>query len=174
VESLASQSMALNLSYVVMHPPSRSKPTSDGSHRRFLVQRAETFYPGIVGKLPTFIPSPWLCLRYVYPAFTFDPVSQHLTHVQILTGTTPFPVESEEEIVKGVIDGLRPKWPSNNSSQGLVNALRKQVDACWNQKPEERPIASEVLKTLLGFASGGHAGAGSSSTLYYGCGANGI
>jgi hypothetical protein len=67
----------------------------------------------------------------------------------VLTGTTPFSDGSDEEIVKGVANGLRPKWPSNNPSQGLVNALREQIEACWGQELKERPAASDVLQTLL-------------------------
>ena len=66
-----------------------------------------------------------------------------------MTDTTPFLGESEEEIAKGVVNGLRPEWPSDSSSQGLVDALRKLVEACWGQELKERPTASEVLQTML-------------------------
>ena len=45
--------------------------------------------------------------------------------------------------------GIRPEWPSNNPSQGLVDALWDQTEAYWHQEPKERPTASEVLETLL-------------------------
>lgn len=44
--------------------------------------------------------------------------------------------------------GLRPEWPSNNPSQGLVDELWEQTEACWNQEPDERPTVSRVLQTL--------------------------
>ena len=47
-----------------------------------------------------------------------------------------------------LVMGLRPEWPSNNPSQGLVDELWEQTESCWNQKPDGRPTASKVLQTL--------------------------
>ena len=68
---------------------------------------------------------------------------------QALTGTTLFPNECDGEIANKITKGFRPEWPSNNPSQKLVDALREHVEACWNQEPDERPTALEVLQTLL-------------------------
>ena len=74
----------------------------------------------------------------------------HLTSgSQVLSGTTPFPNESDEEIVDKITRGLRPEWSSANPSQKLANALWEHIEACWNQEPKERPTAFEVLQTLL-------------------------
>lgn len=62
-----------------------------------------------------------------------------------MSGTIPFPSESDEEIVDRVTAGRRPEWPSNNPSK----LLRKQIEASWNQEPNERPAAFKVLRTLL-------------------------
>jgi hypothetical protein len=55
-----------------------------------------------------------------------------------------------------VATGLRPEWPSNNPSQGLVDALWEQIEACWSQEPKERPTASQVLQTLLALGETQH------------------
>ena len=74
----------------------------------------------------------------------------HLTSgSQVLSGTTRFPNESDEEIVDKITRGLRPEWSSANPSQKLANALWEHIEACWNQEPKERPTAFEVLQTLL-------------------------
>jgi len=44
--------------------------------------------------------------------------------------------------------GLRPERPSNGPSQGMINELWEQIMACWNQDPNKRPTASEVLGAL--------------------------
>ena len=66
-----------------------------------------------------------------------------------MTGATPFPDESDEEIVGRVVRGQRPEWPSANPPQGLTKALSEQIKSCWKQEPKERPAASSVLEALL-------------------------
>lgn len=82
--------------------------------------------------------------------------STSLTSSQILSGTTPFPKESGDEIVKKVAIGLRPEWPSNHHSRGLVDVLREPIESCWNQEPGGRPSALEVLQTLLALEGKDH------------------
>jgi len=67
---------------------------------------------------------------------------------QVLTGTTPFPDESDEGVVDMVNAELRPKRPSGDPSQELADELWEQIVACWNNKPDERPSAFEVLRAL--------------------------
>jgi len=50
--------------------------------------------------------------------------------------------------VETVNIGMRPEWPHEATSQGLVDAIWEQVEACWSQEPGERPTASAVLQTL--------------------------
>ena len=65
-----------------------------------------------------------------------------------MTGTAPFSDASDEDISAGVITGLRPEWPSGDPSRGLIDALSRQVEACWCHNPEERPTASTMLQYL--------------------------
>jgi hypothetical protein len=67
-----------------------------------------------------------------------------------LTGTTPFPNASDEEIVAGVGMGYRPDYPYKIPSQGLVDELWDQIEACWHDDPEQRPAALTVLQFLQG------------------------
>ena len=67
-----------------------------------------------------------------------------------MTGTTPFPNASDEEIVASITMGHRPECPSNNPSQGLVDALWDQIEACWHDDPEQRPSALTMLQFLRG------------------------
>ena len=66
---------------------------------------------------------------------------------QVLSGTAPFPNESDEEVLDRVSKGLRPGRPSN-PPKWLADGLWGQIEACWKQEPNERPTASEVLQTL--------------------------
>ena len=70
---------------------------------------------------------------------------------QILTGTTPFSDKSNEDISAEVITGLRPEWPSDDSSQALIDALWRQVEVCWCYDPEERPTALMAFQSLQAF-----------------------
>ena len=47
-----------------------------------------------------------------------------------------------------VTAGLRPEQRSDNLSQGLIDEVWEQIVACWNNEPNERPTAIEVLRAL--------------------------
>ena len=68
-----------------------------------------------------------------------------------MTGTTPFSDKSDEDISAEVIRGLRPEWPSDDSSQALIDALWSQVEVCWCYDPEERPTALMAFQYLQNF-----------------------
>ena len=74
---------------------------------------------------------------------------------QVLSGTTPFPDESDEVIMDKVTAGLRPTWPSN-PSRWLVGKLWEQIEVCWQQEPNGRPTSFEVLQTLLALSEAQH------------------
>ena len=96
----------------------------------------------------------WKGCRYLFPCDGYVRSESSLVNwrphlnlrPQVLSGTTPFPKESDEEIVGGVNIGLRPEWSPNGPIQKSVDEL---IEACWNQEPKERPTASSVLQTLL-------------------------
>ena len=67
---------------------------------------------------------------------------------QVLTGTAPFPVESDEEVVGMVAAGLRPGRPSDDLPQGSADELWELITVCWGAEPYERPTALEVLRAL--------------------------
>jgi len=47
-----------------------------------------------------------------------------------------------------VVAGLRPVRPSGDPSRELADELWEQIVACWNNEPNKRPSALEVLRTL--------------------------
>ena len=89
------------------------------------------------------------------PTFTREFETASHPSPQVLSGTTPFPNKSDEEILNRVFAGLRPKWPSD-SSEWLEDELSEQIEACWSQEPNERPAAYEVLQTLLALSDAQH------------------
>ena len=81
-------------------------------------------------------------------------LSQHLTLIQTLTSTTPFPNETDKQVVDRVPKGLRPEWPPN----GPPKWLQGQIEACWDQDPKVRPTAFKVLEALLASGVARHQG----------------
>ena len=67
-----------------------------------------------------------------------------------MTSTTPFLDENDEELGNRISLGFRPKWPPNIPQMWL----REQIEACWDQNPNERPTAFEVLLALLAPSKG--------------------
>jgi len=83
------------------------------------------------------------------PTFPYPSVYRNVSSLaQILTGTAPFQCDSDEEITDKVSAGLRPERPSNNHLQGMLDKVWEQITGCWNQKPDERPVALKVLRAL--------------------------
>jgi len=123
----------------------------DGWHQKCSAQAADAFHPWMPERLRTFIHLPWSCLKYVYPTVTLTLTQPRISlfpPAQILTGTTPFPNESNEEIVDKVTEGLRPDRPFDSPSHGISDELWKQIVVCWDQEPNERPTAPQVLRAL--------------------------
>jgi len=85
-----------------------------------------------------------VCLPRVHRAYISTPYHSP----QVLTGTAPFPDESDEEVVEMVTTGLRPERPSGDPSQELADELWEQIVTCWNAEPSERATALKVLRAL--------------------------
>ena len=51
--------------------------------------------------------------------------------------------------------GFRPERRSESPSQGM-DELWEQIEACWNQRPNERPTAPKVQQTLLALREAQH------------------
>ena len=62
----------------------------------------------------------------------------------------------DARIIYSVLAEKRPTWPSNNSSRirGLSDEMRALVETCWDQKPTNRPTATQIVQQLRVLASG--------------------
>jgi len=103
--------------------------------------------PGDAGKAADVYSFAMVMFEVCIPYLTLT-ACLNIPPTQILTGTTPFPNESDEEIVDKVTEGLRPDRPFDSPSQGLLDELWEQIVVCWNQDPNERPTAPRVLREL--------------------------
>ena len=94
--------------------------------------------------------------EYAYEVETemIDVYSMGNVFYAILSGLMPFEGMKQENAQKRVMDGKRPKFPSevlesdDLAIKGIVAAAKK----CWAHDPEERPPATEIrdeLKTLM-------------------------
>ena len=75
----------------------------------------------------------------------------------MFSGETPFyDIPVEARIILSVLAGRRPAWPSDNSSRvrGLSDEMRELVETCWDQKPTNRPTATQIVQQLRVLASG--------------------
>ena len=62
----------------------------------------------------------------------------------------------DARIIVSVLAEKRPTWPSDNSSRvrGLSYEMRALVETCWDQKPTNRPTATQIVQQLRVLASG--------------------
>ena len=75
----------------------------------------------------------------------------------MFSGETPFyDIPVEARIILSVLAGRRPAWPSDNSSRvrGLSDEMRELVETYWDQKPTNRPTATQIVQQLRVLASG--------------------
>ena len=65
-------------------------------------------------------------------------------------------ISADPQIIYKVLEGERPTWPSDNSSsvRGLSDEMRALVETCWDQKPTNRPTATQIVQQLRVLASG--------------------
>ena len=75
----------------------------------------------------------------------------------MFSGESPFyDIPVEARIILSVLAGRRPAWPSDNSSRvrGLSDEIRALVETCWDQKPTNRPTATQIVQQLRVLVSG--------------------
>ena len=78
----------------------------------------------------------------------FTAIVFHLIHPQVLTGLRPFHHLGPFAVVVAVQKGERPQRPPKPKSLGLSNTLWELVRRCWDQSPEARPTAQQLLLYL--------------------------
>lgn len=66
--------------------------------------------------------------------------------MQVFTGAAPFNDLQPTIVILSILQGKRPQQRANPSVTGR---LWKSIQQCWNEDPQLRPEASEVLQTLL-------------------------
>jgi len=72
----------------------------------------------------------------------------YFLRTQVLTGDIPLPDVQDTAIGHRVLDGMRPKKPSNASSIGFVDPLWRFTQHCWDGRVELRPKVGEVVAQL--------------------------
>jgi len=70
---------------------------------------------------------------------------------EIVTGVPPFRVENfrAEQIMWGVLDGMRPTKPENAEIIGFGRGVWNLVEQCWMEDRTQRPTASSVRQRLV-------------------------
>lgn len=68
----------------------------------------------------------------------------------MLTNMDPWEETGSEKAHKAIIEGKRPKIPSEvlSSEDPVDVALRKVMHQCWEHKPEDRPRARALADYL--------------------------
>lgn len=67
----------------------------------------------------------------------------------MFSNTVPFhQINQELRVVMSVLKGARPARPSHALSikRGLDDEVWRVIEACWAQKPSERPTAARVVE----------------------------
>jgi len=72
---------------------------------------------------------------------------------QVLTGKLPFPRLGMVEMALGVVQGVRPTKPENDSAIGFSDSLWSFVQRCWDGEMKLRPKVAEVVSQLGGAAA---------------------
>ncbi|KAJ7018999.1 kinase-like domain-containing protein [Mycena alexandri] len=97
--------------------------------------------------------------RYQAPELHRGGQNDHLTDIyafaclvyELLTGKAPFPeLNNDVAVAMTVIEGGRPSRPSSCSGTSSLDALWNLLQNCWEEKPENRPTASQLVERLKG------------------------
>ncbi|KAJ7803999.1 kinase-like domain-containing protein [Mycena olivaceomarginata] len=70
---------------------------------------------------------------------------------ELLTGAAPFPeLFSDGAVIMAVLEGRRPSRVPSCSGTPSLDALWNLLQNCWEEKPENRPTASQIVGCLIG------------------------
>jgi serine/threonine protein kinase len=70
---------------------------------------------------------------------------------QMLTGSYPFQeLLMDMAVALAVIAGDRPLHPPLCSGSPSLESLWNLLQTCWEENPKNRPVASEIIKHLMG------------------------
>ncbi|KAJ7695231.1 kinase-like domain-containing protein, partial [Mycena metata] len=70
---------------------------------------------------------------------------------ELLTGTAPFPeLRTDAAVAIAVLQGRRPPRPPSCFGTPALEGLWNLLQDCWDQSPEQRPTASQVIERLMG------------------------
>lgn len=130
----------------LLFTPRRRQSALDGSgtaHRRSNRQRTVgrvVFWNGHAGGASSSL----------QPALHCDTDDLIVLRAQIFTLKPPFPdIGTGCQVVLSVNKGERPSRPSDGAAErGLTDALWQLMQRCWEESPDDRPTAGEVLRKL--------------------------
>lgn len=74
-----------------------------------------------------------------------DVYSFGIVMYEMYTGRFPFPKMKPIQLMFAVTEGKRPPFYDEDS---VPPTLRKLIERCWSQKPDDRPTFEEILKVL--------------------------
>ncbi|KAJ7913692.1 kinase-like domain-containing protein [Mycena leptocephala] len=70
---------------------------------------------------------------------------------ELLTGTAPFPeLYTDGAVIIAVLEGHRPSRLAACSGTPSLYGLWNLLENCWQQQPELRPTAAQILERLMG------------------------
>jgi hypothetical protein len=84
----------------------------------------------------------------IYEVPSFSLFLHQLKYRQVMTGTIPFNELADTAAMLKVTSGVRPERPTHAEVIGLTDGVWGLMEACWNQKWNERPAVSTVLSRL--------------------------
>ncbi|KAJ7651265.1 kinase-like domain-containing protein [Roridomyces roridus] len=97
--------------------------------------------------------------RYQAPELHDGGVNSHCSDIygfacavyELLTGTAPFPeIKIDTAVAMAVLRGERPARPPSCCGTPALDGLWSLIEDCWQQAPESRPTASQVVERLQG------------------------